>query len=124
MASGGKTMTFLEKWYWANFIRGTNPVTTFAKGLVLGIWIPLLLSAIFCLLTDPQWNHKESISGFSFTAYGNYYVFFWKTVFQAIWHFTCLYASYLWNHMGSIVRWVRHLLWLDHPEYFDGVGNN
>jgi hypothetical protein len=115
---------FFEKWYWANYLKGTNPVTTFVRGLIFGLWIPILLSAIFCLLTDPQWQHKEGLGQFSLVAYGHYYLFFWRTVFYAIGHYTCLYATYAWDHMGSLVRWVRHLFWLDHPEYFKSVGKN
>jgi hypothetical protein len=120
----GQVMQFIEKWYWANFIRGTNPIMTFIGGLVYGFWIPLLLSAIFCLVTDPQWQHIEGFAHWSPLGYIHYYFFFWKTVITVTCHCIWLYATYAWEHMGAIGRFWRHVLWLDHPEYFDGVGNS
>jgi hypothetical protein len=115
-------MKFWEKWYWANYIRGTNPFKTFIRGLIAGWWIPLLLSAVFCLFTDPQWQHQESFLHFSIIEYLKYYCFFWKTVISVTCHFIYLYASYAWDHAGTIVRWFRHVLWLDDPEAFKYVG--
>ena len=116
--------SFWEKWYWANFVRGTNPVTTFIKGLIWGLWIPLVFSAIFCLFTDPQWNHKEAVTGWSPVAYAEYYGYFWKSVFQGVTHYLHVYWNFATQHFGYIVRFVRHVLWLDNPEVFENIGND
>lgn len=116
--------SFWEKWYWANFLRGTNPVTTFISGLIRGLWIPLVLSAIFCFVTDPQWNHAEGMGGWSIAKYLHYFYYFWHGVISITFHWLHVYWNYFWEHMGSAGRWIRHMLWLDKPEYFDGLKEN
>ena len=115
-------MKFWEKWYWANYIRGTNPITTFISGLFQGLWIPILVSAIFCLVTDPQWQHVEGFSHWSFVGYYRYFCFFWHTVATVTCHYIYLYSKYAWDHMGEIGRFWRHVLWLDDPDAFKYVG--
>lgn len=118
-----ENMSFWEKWYWANFVRGTNPVTTFIKGVIWGLWIPIVASLVFCLFTDPQWAGKESFLSWSPVAYAKYFGYFWHSVFTGIFHYLNVYATYAIQHFGSVVRWFRHLLWLDDPEAFQYVGD-
>lgn len=117
-------MQFIEKWYWANFLKGTSPLRTLIGSLIAGWWIPIVVSAVFCLFTDPQWQHKEGFWGFSPIEYLKYYGFFWKTVATVSCHYIWLYLTYAWEHAGTIVRWFRHLLWLDDPEAFQHVWND
>ncbi len=106
-------MQFIEKWYWANFIRGTNPFTTVVRGLIWGFWIPILAFAIFCFITDPQWKYAEGMAQWSPHGYFHYYVFFWKTVVTVTCQHIWQYATYAWEHSGAIGRFWRHVLWLD-----------
>jgi hypothetical protein len=103
-------MNFWEKWYWANYLKGTNPITTFIRGLVFGIWIPFLLSAILCFFIDPQWKHKEGLAQWSLWEYIRFYGFFWKTIVFVTCQTIYQYATYAWNHMGTIARF-----WQGHP---------
>lgn len=105
-------MGFGEKWFWATYIRGENPVVAFFVGLIKGIWIPIVVSAIFCLLTDPQFK-SHSLNHFSVTAYVSYYCFFWKTVISVCWQYTFGYIGYAWNHWDEVSAFVRRVLWLD-----------
>jgi len=106
-------MTFWEKWYWENFVRGTNPFTTFFWGLVSGLWIPIVLSAILCFFIDPQWQHHESMAQWNPIEFGCFYCWFWRIVFYTFGHYAWVYASYFWHHTGEIARFVRQVLWLD-----------
>lgn len=117
-------MSFWEKWYWVNLLKGTNPVTTFIGGLIEGWWIAIILSLIFCFVTDPQWNSAEGMHGWSFVGYFHYYCYFWQGVWTVTTHYLHVYWDFFWNHMGSIGRFWRHVLFLDHPEYFDNVHDN
>ena len=96
-------MGFGEKWFWATYVRGQNPITAFIMWLIKGVWIPIGLSLVFCLLNDTN------------------FFYFWHVVFYAIFHFFWYYITWLWTHFGEVQHWVRHVLWLDHPEYFNSV---
>jgi len=114
-------MGFGEKWYWANFIRGTNPITTFISGLLFNLWIPIAASMVFCFLTDPQWAHTEGMSGWSMAGYFGYWLHCWYGIFSITYHTIILYWHYFWDHMGEVGKLFRSIFWLDHPEYFDNV---
>lgn len=111
-------MSFWEKWYWVNYLRGTNPITTFISELIYGLWIPITCFLIFCFVTDPQWAHVEGMTSWSPRWY------LWYVHYEAYGIITILskcfweYVSFAWNHMGTIGRFWRHVMWLDHPEYF------
>jgi hypothetical protein len=105
-------MKFWEKWYWATYIRGENPILSFIGGLIKGFWIPIVVSAIFCLLTDPQFK-SHSLNQFDVGAYVAYYCYFWKVVFYAIYKHTVGYLVYAWQHWDEVVNFVRRVLWLD-----------
>ena len=108
-------MNFLEKWYWANYIKGTNPITSFVGGLVSGFWIPVVLSAIFCFLIDPQWRHIQGMAQWNPFAYVHFYILFWREVFYAFGKCANENATYFWSHTGEIAKFVRQVLWLDGP---------
>jgi len=106
-------MKYWEKWYWATYIRGQNPISAFFWGLINGFWVPIVLSAIFCLITDPQFKHIHGFSQFSPTAYLTYYCFFWKTVITVCWHYLVEYTSFAWNHWDEVVGFARKVFWFD-----------
>jgi len=106
-------MNFFEKWYWVNYLKGTNLITTFIKGLIFGFWIPIVLSAIFCFFIDPQWKHIEGMAQWSPIAYAHFYFWFWKIVFYAFGKCGRDYAVYFWTHTGEIAKFVRRVFMLD-----------
>jgi len=85
-------MTFWEKWYWANFVRGTNPITRFIWGLIVGIWIPLAALAIFCLLT------------------GIPYFWFLGQIVSTFWDYLCHDIYYFSHNLSAIQKHVRWML--------------
>ncbi len=82
-------MSFFEKWYWANYIKGTSPIGSFMAGIVKGIWIPFLLLAIFCLFT-----------GFN-------YFFMLKAIFYYFGGYTIIYIKYFFMHLSDIQCFCR-----------------
>jgi hypothetical protein len=105
-------MRFGEKWFWATYMRGENPISEFFWGILRGFWVPIVVSAVFCLFTDPQFKH-HSLNQFDVGAYVAYYCYFWKSVWQAIAHFTKEYVLFAWYHWDEVVNFARRVLWLD-----------
>ena len=103
-------MNFLEKWYWANYLKGTNPVTAFIRGIVFNLWIPVLASLILCFFIDTQWQHKDGMAQWSAVEYLRYWLYFWHVVFSVTWRCLYEYASYFWNHMGHISEFVHRVV--------------
>jgi hypothetical protein len=108
-------MSFWEKWYWANYLRGTNPITSFIGGLIKGIWIPILISIILCFLTDPQWNHAAGMKDWSPIAYTQWFFYCWGCVFYGIAHCLGELISYIWNSFGEFGVFCRQVFWLGGP---------
>jgi hypothetical protein len=74
-------MSFWDRWYWANYLKGTNPITTFIRGLIFGIWIPPMLSAVLFFFMDPQWRRHESMAQWNPIEYVKFYWAFWGIIF-------------------------------------------
>jgi len=106
-------MSFWDRWYWANYLKGTNPITTLIRGLVYGFWIPILASAILCFFIDPQWRHVEGMAQWSPLGYVRFYCYFWGIVFYTCWRYACFYASFFWNDTGSIAAFVRRVIFMN-----------
>ena len=85
-------MGFFEKWYWANYLKGTNPVTAFIGGLIKGFWIPLVAIGIFCLLT------------------GIPYFWFLGKIISTFYHYFFYDIVYFCTHLAEIQKHFRWML--------------